>query len=394
MLDVDVCIVGAGPAGSTLSHFLNKANIDHLLVDKSAFPRDKICGDGLTIDALNVLKRIDPELLEKFSQQSQMLPSWGFCFNGPKGQQMRYDFRDSGLRVAPFYTAKRLELDDFLIAELPQKGSGRFWPETEVLGIDDLDTAFHIHMKQGEQKLGVRAKVIIGAEGEKPVVTRHLGLEHFREKEHLIAAIRVYYRNVEGFHPANHLEFYFDKSVIPGYFWTFPLAGNEANVGLGMPSKAIADRRVNLKKLLDQIIAENPYIRERFRAAEALETVKGWGLPLMTPKRQIGGDRYALIGDAAGMIEAFTGKGIGPGMMSARILSEHLVRAFETNDFDFRPYHEHMYRYYKNEIKNTYRLQKNLKHSWILNPVMTVGAWGSLTRKVEDRMLRDFLKWL
>lgn len=323
-----------------------------------------------------------------------MLPSWGFCFNGPKGQEMRYDFRDSGLRIAPFYTAKRLELDDFLVSELNPKGSGRFWPKTEVKGIEDLGSSYRIQMLKNGEEINVNAKVVIGAEGEKPVVTRYLGLEHFREKEHLIAAIRVYYKNVEGFHPANHLEFFFDRSLLPGYFWTFPLVGNEANVGLGMPSQAIADRKANLKTLLSEIIENNPYIRNRFQDAEALETVKGWGLPLMTPKRQIGGNRYALVGDAAGMIEAFTGKGIGPGMMSARILSEHLVRAFNNKDFDFRLYHDHMYRYYKNEIKNTYRLQRNLKHSWIINPVMSIGAWGSLSRKVEQRMLQDFLKWL
>lgn len=394
MQDVDVCIVGAGPAGSTLSHFLTKAKIDHLLVDKSAFPRDKICGDGLTIDALNVLKRISPELLEKFSQQAQMLPSWGFCFNGPKGQQLRYDFRDSGLKVAPFFTAKRMDLDAFLVAELAAEGSGRFWPETEVIGIDDLGDSFRVQMQQDDKHISVQAKVVIGAEGEKPIVTRFLGLEHFREKENLMAAIRVYYKNVEGFHPGNHLEFFLDRKVIPGYFWTFPLAGNQANVGLAMPSKVIAEGKINLKKRMEEVMQGNPVIKERFKSAEAIESIKGWGLPLMSPKRQIGGDRYALIGDAAGMIEAFTGKGIGPGMMSARILSEHLERAFVSNNLDFRPYHEHMYRYYKNEIKNTYRLQKNLKHSWLLNPIMSIGAWNALSRPVEQRMLRDFLKWL
>lgn len=394
MIDVDVCIVGAGPAGSTLSHFLNKLNIDHLLVDKSAFPRDKICGDGITVDVLNVLKRISPELLEKFANNSQMLASWGFCFNGPKGQEMRFDLHGSGLNVAPFYTAKRLELDDFLVAELPQNGSGRFWPETEVKGIDDLGDSFQLKLHQKGEEIRVRSKLVIGAEGEKPIVTRYLGLEHFREKEHLCAAIRVYYKNVEGFHPNNHLEFFFDKSLLPGYFWAFPLRGNEANVGLGMHSKAIAERKVNLKKMLNEVIERNPYIGPRFESAEAMETVKGWGLPLISPKRRIGGDRYALIGDAAGMVEAFTGKGIGPGMMSARILSEHIEEAFKSQNFDFSGYHDHMYRYYKSEIKNSYRLQKSLKHSWIINPVMSVGAWSSLTRMAEDRMIRDFSKWV
>ena len=94
------------------------------------------------------------------------------------------------------------------------------------------------------------------------------------------------------------------------------------------------------------------------------------------------------------MIEAFTGKGIGPGMMSARIASEHIEKAFAEKDFNFQAYHDHMYRYYRSEIKHTYRLQKSLKHSWILNPVMSLASWSPLTRYAEDRMIRDFLKWV
>ncbi|MCR9152517.1 MAG: NAD(P)/FAD-dependent oxidoreductase [Croceimicrobium sp.] len=394
MLKVDVCIVGAGPAGSTLSHFLHKLNIDHLLIDKSDFPRDKICGDGITVDVLNVLKRIDPELLEKFCAESEMLPSWGFCFNGPKGQEIRYDFRDAQIPVAPFYTARRLDLDDFLIRELPENGSGQFWPQTELVGLSRSEGGFIAELKKEGGKESIHCKTIIGAEGEKPVVTRYLGLEHFREKEHLLAAIRIYYKNVQGFNDGDHLEFFFDKDLLPGYFWAFPLTNNEANVGLGMLSTAISAKKINLKKMFDQVIEKNPYIQPMFEGAEALEKTKGWGLPIMTPKRRIAGDAYALIGDAGGMIEAFTGKGIGPGMMSARILSEHLERAFQSNNFDLSPYHDHMYRYYRSEISNTYRLQKSLKHTWILNPVMSLASWSAVTKYAEDKMIRNFLKWV
>lgn len=394
MLQTKVLIVGAGPAGATLSHFLEKEKIDHLLVDKAAFPRDKICGDGITVDVLNVLKRISPDFLRKFDEQSEMLPSWGFCFHAANGRELRYDFKDDGFPYAPFYTSTRLDLDKFLIEELPQN-HGRLKSECEVKAIDRKDSGFItklVHADAREEE--VYSDFVIGAEGEKPVVTRHLGLAHYRAKEHLIAALRVYYKDVKGFHPHNHLEFFFDKSLLPGYFWAFPLAGNRANVGLGMVSTAISAKKVNLKKQLNQLIAENEKIAGMFENAEALETPKGWGLPIITPKRKIAGAGYALIGDAAGMIEPFTGKGIGPGMMSARICSEHIAEAISAKQTDLSCYGEHMYRYYKSEIRSGYALQKSLKYPTALNAVIGMSNLSALKKWSHNKMSSEWDKWM
>ncbi len=394
MLKVDVCIVGAGPAGSALSHFLHKLNIDHLLIDKSKFPRDKICGDGITVDVLNVLKRIDPDLMVRFTEQAEMLPSWGYCFHGTKGKEYRVDLKDSGMVYPPFYTSKRLDLDDFLIRELPKNGSGQFWSETELVKLDRVEKGFHLELKNAEGEVHkVESRFIIGAEGEKPVVTRFLGLDHYREKEHLIAAIRIYYENIQGFHPNNHLEFFFDKSLLPGYFWAFPLAENQANTGLGMVSTGIARNKLNLKKTFQRLIETNPLIGSYFDGAISLEKTKGWGLPTMTSKRIIGGDGYALIGDAGGMIEPFTGKGIGPGMMSARIASEHIAEALRNGTSDLSSYNDHIYRYYKTEIRIGYTLQKSLRFPIILNQVINLAAWAPVKKYGRDKIIRDFTRW-
>lgn len=393
MQQTDVCIIGAGPAGASLSHFLSKEKIDHVLIDKAEFPRDKICGDGITVDVLNVLKRIDPELLREFTDESRMLPSWGFCFHASNGRELRYDFKDDGFPYAPFYTSRRSDLDNFLFRKLP-RGHARVLTGTKVTGIERQEQALEVQYQNAEGQHQLMAKMVIGAEGEKPVVTRYLNLPHYRQKRHLIGALRVYYKNVKNFHPNNHLEFFFDKKLLPGYFWAFPLSENEANVGLGMVSSAISNKKINLKKELELILQSNGQIGSMFAEAEPLEKPRGWGLPIITQAREIAGERYALIGDAAGMIEPFTGKGIGPGMMSARICSEHIAEALKNKDYNLKPYQEHMYRYYSGEIKTGYTLQKGLRYPAALNAVIGLSNLASIKTWSHNKMSREWDKWM
>ena len=90
----------------------------------------------------------------------------------------------------------------------------------------------------------------------------------------------------------------------------------KANVGIGMLSSHISQKKINLKVVLQKLIETHPQLKDRFINAKALESIKGFGLPLGSKKRRLSGDRYVLTGDAASLIDPFSGEGIGNAIRS------------------------------------------------------------------------------
>ena len=123
--------------------------------------------------------------------------------------------------------------------------------------------------------------------------------------------IRHYLADECDFQEENFIELHYVKDLLPGYFWIFPLADGWANVGLGMLTKDLSRLKVNLKSKLEEIVREHPTISPRFAQAEKVGKTLGFGLPLGSKQRPISGERMMLVGDAASLIDPFTGEGIG-----------------------------------------------------------------------------------
>src|SRR5690242_10763519 len=115
IIDTKVCIVGAGPAGSTASIMLGKMNIPHVIVDAANFPRDKVCGDGLDLKVVRVLNNIDPSIVQHEFSDNDFTHSMGMRFILPKGKHvdlMCSNKNDEALFHQPiFYTSRRTSFD-------------------------------------------------------------------------------------------------------------------------------------------------------------------------------------------------------------------------------------------------------------------------------------------
>ncbi len=348
-----ILIIGGGPAGATTSLFLSKFGIPHTLVDSAAFPRDKVCGDGLDLKVVRVLHELRPELiLDVLPNHPHFRPMQGVRFFSPSGRSSSFLYQPEPdqLNVPLFYTSKRKHFDAFLIALL-DKNYCDFRAETSVEKIYRRDTGWEVHCQNGEKSITLQPDFIIAADGDHSVMLRHLRQREI-EKKHYAATLRQYWSNVAG--TGNAIEVYTPPDLPMSYFYMFPLPNHEVNVGYGMTSSLVAKHKYNLRDLFQQLISTDPVLAPRFAQAKPLEKPKGWGLPLASLKRKSWGSGYVLVGDAASMVGPTSGEGIGTGMMSGLVAARFVHSALKRGDLTdqhFRHFDREVYRRLQVEIK-------------------------------------------
>jgi len=234
--------------------------------------------------------------------------------------------------------------------------------------VEKTETEGLVHTNQGT----FSAKVIAGADGAQSVVARQLG--SFKpDRQHFSAGLRIYYEGITSFQESHFIELHFFRDVLPGYLWIFPLANNRANVGIGMLSSVVSKKKINLKTILKVLIENNPHLNDRFKNAKPLEVAKGYGLPLGSRKRKISGDRFLLLGDAASLIDPFTGEGIGNAIRSGRVAADHIMEAFRLDDFSASfnsSYDREIYKRMWPELKMSRALQNLCRYPRLFNTIV------------------------
>lgn len=329
MQETDVLIIGAGPAGSSCALLLNDAGIKVTVLDKAAFPRDKICGDALSPDVINQLLRIRPSLRERFNQQSDRRKITGLRMVAPSGEDFELYLNKNQDKDIEGFVMPRMEFDRTMNEEVRTAPHVNLIENVKVNKLTQEKDGLLVETTAGDWK----AKMVIGADGAHSVVAKQLaGYE--MDRNHYCAAMRVYYENVEWDQDGDLIELHFLPEVSPGYLWVFPMEGNKANVGIGMLSKYVAEKNVNLRKELDKALTSHPRLAPRFKNAKPMESVKGFGIPLGSKKFKLSGDNYLLVGDAASLVDPMTGEGVGNAMRSGRFAAEHIVKCLEESRFD------------------------------------------------------------
>ena len=319
MRSVDVVVVGAGPAGTAAAITAARAGLDVLVIDKATFPRDKICGDGLTTGALRHLEHLglDP------GDVASWMTAEDCWIRSPSGRTTRFSLPEGrGEYVA---IATRRDLDAALV-DLARKAGADVLDGHAMVAAAESDNDVRIEVEGlGE----VRARWAIGADGMWSPLRKQLGVAvtGYRGEWH---AFRQY---VSGVGPlaARDLYISFDADIVPGYFWSFPLPDGRANIGFGIQrggSYSIQDMKRLWPALLDR-----PHIRAVLGPDwTADEPHRAWPIPARVDSVPPVTRRTLFVGDAVAACDVMTGEGIGQALATGVRAAESVIAEGASGD--------------------------------------------------------------
>ena len=360
----DVLIIGAGPAGSATAIRFREQNKDISvgLVDKSTFPRDKACGDGLGPGIIRHLKDLDINIFE-CSHANQISTAE---IHGPKNLAFRTSLSMMDFHIANGMTIKRLDFDDMVRQKALACGV-EYIGETRFRSFHNYDGRNHVtidDLKSGKHK-EITCDLLVGADGASSRVRKSVGIKANPPRRTGIA-IRAYAQIPSDY--SDRIILSFEDLIRPGYGWCFPFANGTANVGVGMVISDFKKFKPDLKELLDTyletlgrrgILVTNPMMYNTHILPH------GGRLPPLIK------NRVALVGDAASMINPLSGEGIVYGFCAAKILASNTASALNCG-LDL----EKGLSIYEREFRNEYA--SHFRSNYIAHRLLRSRTWARI----------------
>ena len=308
--ELDVLVIGAGPAGCAAGIAAARAGARGTVLDQARFPRDKVCGDALSNEATALLAQLGVEEALLGVPHAQMRRGAAVL---PDGSRIEREYLPYGVVV------RRFELDQCLRLQLSAAGA-EVIEDVKVTGLL-RDGATVVGVRQGSTEH--RGKVVIAADGYGSVAWSLLAPAAPRGRELAVSAT-AYVRGVDYPDGSACADHYFSEALPCGYGWVFPAVEGVANVGVYVRADAYARLGQKPDALLQQFMRAHP---ERFARAEVDGKVRVWSLPLAPRGVPRAAPGLLLVGDAAGLVDPLSGEGIWQALHSGAFAGELAARA-------------------------------------------------------------------
>ena len=379
----DVLIVGAGPAGVAAALTLVASGKDVLIIDKAMFPRDKCCGDGLTTGALRILEMLgfDPSTV----------PNYQICdeisLRSPSGREIQLDLpnnRDS--RAGQFAAiAPRIELDNALMQHARASGV-RIVENCAFVSVAQQNSQeIVVNTDSPSDFKQITARFLIAADGMWSPVRKSLGAAQnsYLGEWH---AFRQYVSNVTG--PASKRLFvWFEKDLLPGYVWSFPLPNGRANIGFGILRGS--NYTVQQMKALWVELLTRPHIASALGKDATLEgRHTAWPIPARITSAKLFSGRTLFTGDAVCAADTMTGEGIGQALLTGVLAGEAITSSSQYEQHAIcNLYSRKIKREFFADHRMSFALGKILQNAVLTRGVLRLAGASDWTR-------RNFVRWM
>lgn len=376
----DCIVVGGGPGGAAAASYLAMGGKKVLLIEKRIWPRDKVCGDAVGGKSLGHVKALGVKATLEATPHFRVT---GIVFSSPNGSNVTVPLPEEEVeKMEAGYSLPRQQFDWLLFeraTELVLENGGSVIQGAKVTKVfDDGGQITGVEIGIGgrmREKRIYSAPWTIGAAGYLcPVarkIVKELAKEELVDRMHYCGGYREYWDGVKGCEGnSGNIEIHFVDTVVPGYFWLFPLGEGRVNVGIGMVMGLLDKNKKKLKDLQSEVIRSHPLFKERFAEAKLVEgTGKGWQLPFGSPRK---GEKnqprraYApgalLVGDSASLVDPFSGEGVGNALVSGEMAARHVIE-----NRGGAAYQDELWAALGPELTNSFKMQKMSRRKWLLN---------------------------
>ena len=387
LLEFDVIISGAGPAGTSCAIHLIESGLKIAIIEKSEFPRDKICGGGLSDRATNALKRMPFDIWNNFLNNCNHLPIEGISITSPK--------QETATLSCPAtygYTIKRKEFDAFLLSEAMKSKNIKLFQNEKSISFEYSKDK--IIVKTSRQK--IKAKLLIIADGFNSLLVKKTELINYKAKDAAVCIQSVFQNSLQN-NLTKNIELYYPSRCLPLYFWFFPLHDGTVNIGFGVKSKILRKEKKHILEIYQDLLSTDKYVQQKLSGMKQISEPQINLLPIQKINNRYSTKNIMITGTAAMLVDPISGEGIGNAMLSGEFAAIQTLKCFRENNFQasfIKNYDASLKRRLSTEFRRNRILLELFNFEWLINKsVKKVNKNIIFKNKIEEMLIKNSSRW-